>query len=104
MQEVTQEVPVTPDELAQFLAGTGGACAVVDVGHVRARDLGLELPPVPLDAIMPNDVWERVYDRMAELVAQYTPSKAKPSLLPLVATTPRLRGDADGGCRQFQGL
>jgi ATP-dependent Lhr-like helicase len=40
---------------------------VVDVGHVRARDLGLELPPVPLSAVMPNEVWERVYDRLAEL-------------------------------------
>ncbi|MDQ2822273.1 MAG: DEAD/DEAH box helicase [Pseudomonadota bacterium] len=54
--------------VAQFLVGTDGDCAIVDVGHVRARDLGLELPPVPLDAIMPNEVWERVYDRMAELV------------------------------------
>jgi ATP-dependent helicase Lhr and Lhr-like helicase len=53
--------------VADFLTG-GGDCAVVDVGHVRARDLALELPPVPLDAVMPNEVWERVYDRMAELV------------------------------------
>ncbi|MGZ8288062.1 MAG: DEAD/DEAH box helicase [Telluria sp.] len=55
--------------VADFLVGRGGGdCAVVDVGHVRARDLGLELPPVPLEAVMPNEVWERVYDRMAELV------------------------------------
>jgi ATP-dependent Lhr-like helicase len=53
--------------VAQFLTGTGRDCAVVDVGHVRARDLNLELPPVPLEAIMANDVWERVYDRLAEL-------------------------------------
>ncbi|MGV7207508.1 DEAD/DEAH box helicase [Oxalobacteraceae bacterium A2-2] len=60
--------------VAEFLAGrgaagggAGGGCAVVDVGHVRARDLALELPPVPLEAVMPNEVWERVYDRMAEL-------------------------------------
>ncbi|MQA21629.1 DEAD/DEAH box helicase [Rugamonas rivuli] len=53
--------------VAQFLVGAGGDCAVVDVGHVRARDLGLELPPVPLEAVMPNEVWERVYDRLAEL-------------------------------------
>ncbi|MES3026059.1 MAG: DEAD/DEAH box helicase [Pseudomonadota bacterium] len=58
--------------VAAFLVGGGGVdCAVVDVGHVRARDLALELPPVPLEAIMPNEVWERVYDRMAELVAQH---------------------------------
>ncbi|MBD8528465.1 MULTISPECIES: DEAD/DEAH box helicase [unclassified Massilia] len=55
--------------VADFLVGrAGGECAVVDVGHVRARDLALELPPVPLDAVMPNEVWERVYDRMRELV------------------------------------
>ena len=55
--------------VADFLVGRAGeACAVVDVGHIRARDLGLELPPVPLEAVMPNEVWERVYDRMAELV------------------------------------
>ncbi|MQA39155.1 DEAD/DEAH box helicase [Rugamonas aquatica] len=53
--------------VAQFLVGADGDCAVVDVGHVRARDLGLELPPVPLEAVMPNEVWERVYDRLAEL-------------------------------------
>ncbi len=55
--------------VADFLVGrAGGECAVVDVGHVRARDLGLELPQVPLEAVMPNEVWERVYDRMMELV------------------------------------
>jgi ATP-dependent Lhr-like helicase len=53
--------------VAQFLVGAGRACAVVDVGHVRARDLGLELPPVPLEAVMANEVWDRVYDRLAEL-------------------------------------
>jgi ATP-dependent Lhr-like helicase len=56
--------------VAYFLAGAGQEgkeCAVVDVGHVRARDLGLELPPVPLEAVMPNEVWERVYDKLAEL-------------------------------------
>jgi ATP-dependent Lhr-like helicase len=53
--------------VAEFLVGAGADCAVVDVGHVRARDLGLELPPVPLEAVMPNEVWERVYDRLAEL-------------------------------------
>lgn len=57
--------------VAHFLAGTGKPCAVVDVGHVRARDLNLELPPVPLEAVMPNDVWDRVYDRLAELTVQH---------------------------------
>ncbi|WP_195763432.1 DEAD/DEAH box helicase [Duganella guangzhouensis] len=58
--------------VAQFLAGTDRPCALVDVGHVRARDLNLELPPVPLEPVMANDVWERVYDRLAELTVQHT--------------------------------
>ncbi|MDB5958707.1 MAG: ATP-dependent helicase, partial [Massilia sp.] len=54
-------------KVAEFLVGPKQDCAIVDVGHVRARDLALELPPVPLEAVLPNEVWERVYDRMAEL-------------------------------------
>jgi ATP-dependent Lhr-like helicase len=47
-----------PIELvAQFLTGKR-ACSIVDVGHVRKRDLALELPPIPLEAIMSNDVRE----------------------------------------------
>jgi ATP-dependent helicase Lhr and Lhr-like helicase len=57
-----------PIELvAKFLAGERQACEIVDVGHTRTRDLALELPPMPLEAVMSNDMWERVYDRLAEL-------------------------------------
>ncbi|GAA4336342.1 DEAD/DEAH box helicase [Pigmentiphaga soli] len=60
------------EAVARFLSGRGGPPAqIVDVGHARRRDLALELPPVPLEAVMANDVWERVYDRMAELAAQH---------------------------------
>jgi ATP-dependent Lhr-like helicase len=61
------------DAVARFLVGRGGDgdCAIVDVGHIRRRDLALELPPMPLEAVMANDVWERVYDRMAELAVQH---------------------------------
>ncbi|MDQ2183597.1 DEAD/DEAH box helicase [Alcaligenaceae bacterium A4P071] len=59
------------DAVARFLVGTGRDCAIVDVGHVRDRDLAIELPPVPLEAVMPNEVWERVYDRMAELTVMH---------------------------------
>nr|WP_256657520.1 DEAD/DEAH box helicase [Pseudomonas sp. 2FE] len=46
-------------------------CAIVDVGYSRQRDLAIEVPPVPLAAVMSNEVWEKVYDRLAELVAQH---------------------------------
>lgn len=41
--------------------------AIIDTGHVRQRDLALELPPLPLEAVMSNDAWERLYDRLAQL-------------------------------------
>lgn len=46
-------------------------CAIVDIGHARQRDLALELPPVPLEAVMSNAQWELVYARIAELVEQH---------------------------------
>ncbi|MET0331602.1 MAG: DEAD/DEAH box helicase, partial [Dyella sp.] len=42
-------------------------CTIVDIGHRRQRDLGIELPPVPLEAVMSNDSWELVYNRLAVL-------------------------------------
>jgi ATP-dependent helicase Lhr and Lhr-like helicase len=61
-----------PIELvAKFLVGEGRTCEIVDVGHVRARDLALDLPPMPLEAIMSNDMWERVYDRLAQLCGMH---------------------------------
>ena len=63
------------EEVARFLVGAGGrrrssrSCAIVDVGHRRRLDLGVEVPASsPLEAVMSNEVWEEVYDRIAELV------------------------------------
>lgn len=55
--------------VARFLTG-GQACTVIDIGHRRALDLALEVPPVPLEAVMSNEVWELVYDRLAELIRE----------------------------------
>ena len=55
------------EEIARFLAGDA-ACAIVDTGHVRRRDLAIEVPPSPLEAVMSGEVWQQVYDRLASLV------------------------------------
>ncbi|MBP1474854.1 DEAD/DEAH box helicase [Frateuria sp. MAH-13] len=47
------------------------SCAIVDVGHARPRDLAIEVPPVPLEAVMSNDAWETVYDRLAQLARDH---------------------------------
>jgi ATP-dependent helicase Lhr and Lhr-like helicase len=63
------------EEIARFLVGAShvGAdgrpdCAIIDSGHTRERDLGIEMPPMPLEAVMSNEAWETVYNRLAELV------------------------------------
>src|SRR6202789_643149 len=61
------------EEVARFLVGAGAAreCSIVDAGHRRERDLALEVPPAPLEAVMSGEVWSQVYDRLAELVREH---------------------------------
>ena len=58
------------DEVARFLTG-GAPCTIVDEGHRRAMDLGIELPRSPLEAVMANEVWEEYYDRLAALIQSH---------------------------------
>jgi ATP-dependent helicase Lhr and Lhr-like helicase len=56
------------EAIARFLVGETEPCTVIDTGHRRARDLALELPDSPLEAVMSAEVWEQVYRRIAELI------------------------------------
>ena len=60
------------EEIARFLVGEGKGgkrndCVIVDAGHIRARDLAIEVPSSPLEAVMSNEVWQQVYRRLADL-------------------------------------
>lgn len=66
------------EEVARFLVGSrqldaaGRAdCTIIDSGHIRDRDLQLEIPLAPLEAVMSGEVWLQVYDRLAELVTEH---------------------------------
>src|SRR6185295_9927047 len=64
------------EEIARFLVGCDAAgatrpCSIVDVGHRRRIDTGIELPPSPLSAVMANEVWDELYDRLAERIATH---------------------------------
>jgi ATP-dependent helicase Lhr and Lhr-like helicase len=67
------------EEVARFLVGRGhsgqlfeaDACTIIDSGHVRKRDLALEVPDSPLEAVMSGEVWTQVYDRLAELIREH---------------------------------
>jgi ATP-dependent helicase Lhr and Lhr-like helicase len=62
------------EEVAQFLTGVtdpADACVIVDSGHNRVRDLALVLPDSPLEAVMSNEVWQTLYDKIASLIAEH---------------------------------
>jgi ATP-dependent Lhr-like helicase len=68
------------EAVARFLIGAGanGAghadvpvseeCTIIDIGHRRARDLAIEIPESPLEAVMSGEVWEQLFRRLAELI------------------------------------
>jgi ATP-dependent Lhr-like helicase len=43
-------------------------CEIIDSGYARKMDLAIELPGSPLEAVMSNEVWLEVYQRLAELI------------------------------------
>jgi ATP-dependent Lhr-like helicase len=66
------------EEVARFLVGTANIdeannpdCAIIDSGHTRQLDIAIELTDSPLSAVMSGEVWEEVYDRLAELIRQH---------------------------------
>src|SRR5450631_3489027 len=65
------------EAIAQYLTGTGprglpsAGCKIIDTGHRRARDLAIEVPPSPLEAVMAGEVREQVHDRLAELIGAH---------------------------------
>ncbi len=65
-------------EVARFLVGTAnlesdGAprCTIIDTGHSRKLDLAIEIPSSPLEAVMSNEVWEEIYNRVANLIREH---------------------------------
>jgi ATP-dependent Lhr-like helicase len=66
------------EEVARFLVGTENLdtnhipnCTIVDSGHARKLDLAIELPESPMSAVMSGEVWDEVYDRLAQLIRQH---------------------------------
>src|SRR3989440_4704939 len=66
------------EEVARFLVGTRNIeadgsprCTIIDSGHVRKLDLAIEVPNSPLEAVMSNEVWEEIYNRIAQLIREH---------------------------------
>src|SRR5213594_1436718 len=73
------------EEIARFLIGNAprpttvresfrtphAPCEIVDSGHARQLDLGIEIPSSPLEAVMAAEVWDELYERLARLIAEH---------------------------------
>jgi ATP-dependent helicase Lhr and Lhr-like helicase len=60
------------EAVAHFLTGSGRKDPViVNIGHKRQLDLGVEVPPSPLGPVASNEMWDEIYARLIELVEQH---------------------------------
>ncbi|MGB6401865.1 MAG: DEAD/DEAH box helicase [Candidatus Sulfotelmatobacter sp.] len=44
---------------------------IVNIGHKRTLDLGVEVPSMPLGPVASNEMWDEVYNRLVTLVEQH---------------------------------
>ena len=58
-------------EIGRFLAGPDRPVSIVDIGHRRQLDLAVEVPGSELEAVTSHQVWEEIYQRIADLCGQH---------------------------------
>lgn len=57
--------------VANFLAGTNRPQpTIVDIGHARQLELKIEVPASELGPVASNEMWDEIYDKIAELANQ----------------------------------
>jgi ATP-dependent helicase Lhr and Lhr-like helicase len=62
------------EEVARFLSGNSDSDnprpkpVVVDIGHKRELDLGVEVPSSELGPVASNEMWDEIYEHIAQLV------------------------------------
>ena len=62
------------ETIGRLLVGSGSDGAggpqltVIDIGYQRDRDLQIEVPDSPLEAVMSGEVWQQVYERLTRLI------------------------------------
>jgi len=58
--------------IAHFLTGSGRTDPViVQIGHQRALDVAIEVPASELGPVASHEMWDEIYNRVAELVRQH---------------------------------
>jgi len=57
--------------VGDVIDGTLPPCVIVDAGYKRELDVAIELPGSPLEAVMSNEIWAEVYNRLAQLIEEH---------------------------------
>jgi ATP-dependent Lhr-like helicase len=69
LQKIGLSATVSPiEEVAQFLSPRAH---IVQVGHRREMQIGVEVPRDELGAVATNEMWAEIYDRVAELAKEH---------------------------------
>ncbi|MGC1453087.1 MAG: DEAD/DEAH box helicase [Candidatus Sulfotelmatobacter sp.] len=66
----TTKIPTSRAKSAPEM-GHPGDPVIVNIGHKRKLDLGIEVPPMPLGPVASNELWDAIYDRLVALVAEH---------------------------------
>ncbi len=56
------------EDAARFLVGANRDASIVNIGHRRALDMGIEVPSTDLGAVASHEQWSEIYDRLATLI------------------------------------
>ena len=56
------------ETVASYLVGMHNDCVIVDSGHRKQREIRVEVPRSPLSALMSNEVWGELYERLNQLI------------------------------------
>src|SRR5262250_567813 len=68
LQRIGLSATVRPiEEVAKFVA-PDKQLRIIDSGHSRKLDLGVEVPKDELGVVASNEMWGEIYDRLAELI------------------------------------
>src|ERR1051326_332978 len=58
-------------ELAASEGGRTPPCIIIDAGYKRQLDVATELPGSPLEAVMSQEVWAELYNKLAALIESH---------------------------------
>jgi ATP-dependent Lhr-like helicase len=59
------------EDVGRLLVGVDRECELVDVGHRRHLDIGIEIPDGPLETVCSHETWEQIVARMSSLIEEH---------------------------------